>query len=482
MQTQNFKEWFKNRFRSTSSFLSGFMLLCIDLIVIMLSIGTSFFIINLINRSFINFRSFVMYWVYLPAFIVVFYMAKLYPGIMLSPADEIRRLAISSTCCFVGIAISIAVETDNRITISMAMLLAVPISIFALPLGRQLSRGFFSKFRFWGVPAVVYVKDLADRMVIDRLVNHPELGYRPAIILCSNKPKDTDYYLDIPLMNPNKEITQVIKNLNIKAAIIIETSAVFTEEDEDLYTQIMQMYRYTIYIPFNKYIRSMSSSVRDFNGILGFSTTHNLTKLSELFLKRFIDFVLLLIAALPTLLITLFVTIAIKVTSPGPIFYGHKRIGKNGKTINVWKFRSMVTNSQEVLEKILAEDPARKEEWEKDRKFKDDPRVTKIGKFLRNSSLDELPQLWNILKGDMSFIGPRPVTEDELEKYGQHVDFILSVRPGLSGMWQISGRSDTGYEERVMLDTFYIQNWSIWLDIWIIVKTIWVVLKGKGAY
>ena len=104
------------------------------------------------------------------------------------------------------------------------------------------------------------------------------------------------------------------------------------------------------------------------------------------------------------------------------------------------------------------------------------------GKILRNTSLDELPQLWNILTGDMSFVGPRPVTRSELDKYGKRADFILSVNPGLSGMWQISGRSDTAYEERINLDTYYIQNWSIWLDLWIITKTVWVVLKGKGAY
>ena len=146
------------------------------------------------------------------------------------------------------------------------------------------------------------------------------------------------------------------------------------------------------------------------------------------------------------------------------------------------KFRSMVTNSQEILEKILAEDPVRRAEWDKDRKFKDDPRVTRIGKILRNTSLDELPQLWNIFTGDMSFVGPRPVTRSELDKYGKLSDFILSVKPGLSGMWQISGRSDTAYEERINLDTYYIQNWSIWLDLWIITKTIWVVLRRKGAY
>lgn len=142
----------------------------------------------------------------------------------------------------------------------------------------------------------------------------------------------------------------------------------------------------------------------------------------------------------------------------------------------------MYKNSQEMLEKILKEDPAMREEWERDRKFVNDPRVTKFGKILRKTSLDELPQLLNILLGQMSFVGPRPVTNEELEKYGQYANYVLSVTPGLSGMWQISGRSETGYEERIAYDTYYIQNWSVWLDIWIIIKTIWVVINGKGAY
>ena len=141
----------------------------------------------------------------------------------------------------------------------------------------------------------------------------------------------------------------------------------------------------------------------------------------------------------------------------------------------------MVVNADKMLDEIL-KDPVMAAEWEKDRKFTNDPRVTKIGKFLRKTSLDEFPQFFNVLTGEMSFIGPRPVTTPELAKYGDKAKLILSVQPGLSGMWQISGRSDTGYEERITLDSYYIQNWSVWLDIWIIVKTIYIVIKGKGAY
>ncbi|MDE6068612.1 MAG: sugar transferase, partial [Treponemataceae bacterium] len=139
-------------------------------------------------------------------------------------------------------------------------------------------------------------------------------------------------------------------------------------------------------------------------------------------------------------------------------------------------------DADEKLESILKENPEMRRQWEKDRKIENDPRVTPFGKFIRKTSLDELPQLINIFLGQMSFVGPRPVTEGELVRYGDSVDYILSVTPGLSGMWQTSGRSDTAYEDRVVLDTYYIQNWSIWLDLWILIKTVWVVLGGKGAY
>ena len=142
----------------------------------------------------------------------------------------------------------------------------------------------------------------------------------------------------------------------------------------------------------------------------------------------------------------------------------------------------MCKDADKKLDVILAKNPDMREQWERERKFVDDPRVTPFGKFIRKTSIDELPQFWNILAGEMSFIGPRPVTEGELIKYGTQADYILSVTPGLSGMWQTSGRSDTEYEERITLDTYYIQNWSVWLDIWLIIKTVWVVFKRKGAY
>jgi undecaprenyl-phosphate galactose phosphotransferase len=146
------------------------------------------------------------------------------------------------------------------------------------------------------------------------------------------------------------------------------------------------------------------------------------------------------------------------------------------------KFRTMVPDADGVLRRLLEDDPRARAEWESDFKLKDDPRITPIGAFLRRTSLDELPQLWNVLKGEMSLVGPRPIIEEELERYGDQVGYYLETRPGITGLWQISGRNDTGYEDRVALDSWYVRNWSLWYDLVILVKTINVVLQHKGAY
>lgn len=166
----------------------------------------------------------------------------------------------------------------------------------------------------------------------------------------------------------------------------------------------------------------------------------------------------------------------------GPFIYGHERIGKDGKPFKCLKFRSMVVNSKEVLEKVLATDPEARAEWDATFKLKNDPRITQIGQFLRRTSLDELPQLFNVLRGEMSLVGPRPIITAELERYNDEVDYYLLSKPGMTGLWQVSGRSDVDYETRVYLDAWYVKNWSMWNDIAILFKTISVVLRKDGAY
>lgn len=197
--------------------------------------------------------------------------------------------------------------------------------------------------------------------------------------------------------------------------------------------------------------------------------------------KRVLDVAVsltLLLLAAPAMLA---VALAVKADG-GPLLFGHQRVGHGGRMFRCWKFRTMVPNAEAVLKEVLAADPVRAEEWRQTLKLKNDPRVTRFGDFLRSSSLDELPQLLNVLRGEMSLIGPRPVTKGELERYGDAQEYYLSVRPGITGLWQVSGRSDTSYTQRVMLDAWYVRNWSLWNDLLILLKTVPAVLRRSGAY
>ncbi len=208
---------------------------------------------------------------------------------------------------------------------------------------------------------------------------------------------------------------------------------------------------------------------------------NNLAKLTSRFVKRIFDIFGSL--AIMTILSPVLLGILLMVSKDGgkPI-YGHERVGLKGRKFKCLKFRSMVTNSKEVLANLLATDSEALAEWNKDFKLKNDPRITKIGGFIRKTSLDELPQLWNVLRGDMSLVGPRPIIEEELERYAGDVDYYLMAKPGMTGLWQVSGRNDVDYDTRVYFDSWYVKNWSLWNDIVILFKTVNVVLRRDGAY
>lgn len=199
------------------------------------------------------------------------------------------------------------------------------------------------------------------------------------------------------------------------------------------------------------------------------------------FIKRVFD--VLAALTLLVLLSPLFVYVIYIVSRDGgSAFFGHERVGQYGRNFKCYKFRSMVVNAQEVLQDLLAVDSVIRDEWEKDFKLKNDPRINSIGHFLRRTSLDELPQLWNVLKGDMSLVGPRPVVQDELARYGDDIGYYLMAKPGMTGLWQVSGRNDVDYDTRVYFDVWYVKNWSLWTDIALLFKTISVVIRGRGAY
>jgi Undecaprenyl-phosphate galactose phosphotransferase WbaP len=199
-------------------------------------------------------------------------------------------------------------------------------------------------------------------------------------------------------------------------------------------------------------------------------------------IKRALD-VMLAVGSLPVVLpLILIVAVIVKMTSPGPVFFSHRRICRSGSFFSMWKFRTMCVNSAEVLERYLAEHPEAKSEWTKNHKLRFDPRVTSVGGFLRRYSLDELPQIWNVFTGRMSMVGPRPIVAAEVEKYGQHFSCYCRVKPGVTGLWQVSGRSRLTYDQRVELDCEYVEHWSLLRDLKILCCTLQSVVDRDGAY
>lgn len=229
-------------------------------------------------------------------------------------------------------------------------------------------------------------------------------------------------------------------------------------------------------------VASLWVSAKDLGGILGLEIRQRLLLPGPRLTKALVDLVLTIILGLALLPLVITIAILVKVSSPGPIFYGQRRLGRDGVPFTAWKFRSMVSNADQALADYFHVNPALQLQWERDQKLRYDPRVTAIGRFLRRTSLDELPQLWNVLRGEMSLVGPRPIIDEEIPRYAEKYKLYTRVLPGLTGLWQVSGRNNVSYPERVNLDAYYVRNWSVWLDIYILLRTVWVVITGDGAY
>jgi Undecaprenyl-phosphate galactose phosphotransferase WbaP len=218
----------------------------------------------------------------------------------------------------------------------------------------------------------------------------------------------------------------------------------------------------------------------DVHGTLAIETNYHLLNKQETIIKRIFDMILTVLLLLVTLPISLVLAVLVRLDSKGPILYKQKRLGQNGELFDSYKFRTMYADADETLKDILAADPAAYQEYQEFHKLTNDPRVTKVGKFLRRYSLDEMPQFINVLKGDMNLIGPRSYLPREMPIMGRYAKVILKVKPGITGWWQVMGRNATSFKERLQLDEYYISNWSIWLDIYIMIKTVWVLVRGEG--
>lgn len=276
-------------------------------------------------------------------------------------------------------------------------------------------------------------------------------------------------------------LNEAIKNNEIEQIIIALPEAnqqVIDKVMSDIYGKVASVK----YLPNVNGTMTFSSEVQDFDGQLLIATSNDTIGILDKFIKRFIDILAGIVGVIT--LLPLMVYVKYKYVKSGDydnIMFSQYRIGKNGKLIKIYKFRSMIPNAEKELERLMKEDSKIKEEYLTNKKLKDDPRITPVGHFLRKTSLDEWPQFINVLKGEMSFIGPRPYLPREKEDMGQYYDSIIKLKPGVTGMWQANGRSDVEFSYRCKLDDYYYHNWSIWLDFTIMYKTVKSVVYGKGS-
>jgi Undecaprenyl-phosphate galactose phosphotransferase WbaP len=427
-------------------------------------------------------------WPFVFVFIAVYALMGLYSGVALSPPEELQRATLSSALMFVALAAATVSLRDATRYLTWTTLLAACFSIVLIPLHRAITRRLFSGEPWWGIPAVILGSGPIGQRVVKTMLEEPGLGLKPVAVVDDATDAAGDDMFDaprsiygVPVMTGRELALAVPEGFQFSYAVVAMPggpSSPFLAMLEGYGLRFSRM----LMIPDLSNFCSMWVSPKSVGGMLGLEVCQQAFVPGRQWPKRVLDLCLTVIGGALLLPLIALIAVWVKLNSRGPAFYSQARIGRDGKTFRAWKFRSMVSNADQVLERCLDRNPNLREEWERDHKLKDDPRITIAGRFLRRTSLDELPQLWNVAKGEMSLVGPRPIVTAEIPKYGNKFDLYTKVTGGITGLWQISGRNDTSYDERVALDTFYVRNWSVWLDFYILFRTIDAVMFRKGAY
>jgi Undecaprenyl-phosphate galactose phosphotransferase WbaP len=412
-------------------------------------------------------------------FLGVFFSQGLYPALLLHPAEEMRRVFYSITAVLLVLVSATFILKSgseySRYVLLLAWALATPVVL----LGRYVIRKLLSQKSWWPVSAVVLGSGPAAQQVARSLKN-TQLGLRITGVLLEGSVSSWDADLP-PVVGHLSDASSISDRRFARYAILAMPHRSHAEIRQIIQDHCRSFHRILIVTDIPG-ICCLGISPREIGGQVGLEIPQRLCFLVPKVTKRCLDVVVsasLLIALLPLLLI---IALAIKLNSKGPVFFGHPRFGRDGKIFRALKFRTMVMNADRILESHLQRHPEHRLEWQRDHKLKDDPRVTGVGRRLRRYSLDELPQLVNILTGHMSLVGPRPIVQSEIARYANSYDLYTRVPPGLTGLWQVSGRNNTTYNERVAFDEYYIRNWSIWMDIYILTRTFQAVFQAEGAY
>lgn len=408
----------------------------------------------------------------------------LFPASGMNPVRELRNQLTSISGSFlVLIALNGLVGEVSRNEI-LTIAMALPLSLFVAPLVRFSARKLFAPFRWWGERVIVVGSGQQGRLVYEFLERQPQRGLKPLGMVDDNP---GEYWLSgegahFDFLGKTSELVAICRKRCCHWVI-----AAVADKTESQVRQILaqgSLIPNLVVLSTGVLVPTLWVDSFDAAGLSGVHIRDRLLCPLHRIAKRAMDAILAAaILALASPLV-LFIAVWIKLASPGPVFFRHQgRIGRNGRPFGAFKIRTMAVNSEELLKQHLQANPAAREEWDRDLKLRNDPRIVPgIGHFLRRTSLDELPQLWNVLIGEMSLVGPRPIVAAEIAKYSEFYSLYHRVRPGLSGLWQISGRNNTSYEDRVRLDSYYVRNWSLWLDYFILLRTVRTVLLREGSY
>jgi len=423
---------------------------------------------------------YVHLWPVLLLFPLAYAASGLYPGFGRNPVDELRKLCAATSVVYPALAVTIFLLKDAATYSRAVFLLAWAQTLILCPLFRALTRSVCSRKPWWGHPVVIVGAPSVAAGIAATLERQPGLGLKPVAIFSVNISDPVAGFSVASWDDPELAVS-LARRSRVRHVILgmadtpRHVALSFFNHCSDLFTNV-------IVVPDLAGFSSLWVEAHDLSGILGLEVHQRLLLPGSRIVKRTLDLAFVAACGIVALPLVAMVAVLIKLTSPGPVFYGQRRYGRGGGPFIAWKFRSMVADANQALERHLDSDPSLRDEWNLTQKLKRDPRITPFGRFLRHTSLDELPQLWNILIGEMSLVGPRPIIASEIARYGDDFALYKKVTPGLTGMWQVSGRNLLTYEQRIGFDIYYVRNWSIWLDLHILARTVKTVLRGDGAY
>lgn len=416
-------------------------------------------------------------------FAIVYAATGLYPGVGIHPVRELRGVVYANSIVYLLIMAGTFLSKTGTLFSRLAFTGAWTLSIVLVMLLRNLVRKGLSRKSWWGIPVVVFGAGTTGRRLVALLQSNPSLGLKVAAVLDDDPATHTiALHNEEPPVIGNLALAPLVADQFGLSYAIVAMPGVPPERLREILRRYAHRFRHFLVIPNIADLAMLWVSTRDLGGVLGLEMSQNLLHTMPRIAKRIVDVLLSILMGIAMLPVLMAVALLVKATSRGPVFYLQPRIGRDRRIFLAYKFRTMRRDADRLLKEFLESDPVARIEWRTTRKLRDDPRLTPVGRFLRRTSLDELPQLWNVFLGQMGLVGPRPIAADELARYGERIELYTKVLPGITGLWQVSGRNDTTYEDRVGLDEYYVRNWSIWMDLWIVGRTFRCVISGKGAY